>query len=145
MKRMGLLPLSILILLSLTACAESLNTKKVPGADLTPLKTFYVQKLAADGRGIDRLIADQLTLMGFIATNGVNDLPSSPVDAVVTYQDKWMWDITMYMIQLSVQIRDGQTRMLLATGQAMHTSLVRKSPEEMVEEVLMAIFKGEKQ
>jgi hypothetical protein len=141
---MGMLPLSILILLSFTACAENLNAKKMPGADLSPLKTVYVQKLAADGRGIDRLIADQLTLMGFIATNGVNDLPSSPVDAVVTYQDKWMWDITMYMIQLSVQIRDGQTRMLLATGQAMHTSLVRKSPEEMVEEVLMAIFKGEK-
>lgn len=144
MKRMGMLPLLILILLSFTACAESLDAKKMPGADLSPLKTVYVQKLAADERGIDRLIANQLTRMGFIAANGTSEMPSSPADAIVTYQDKWMWDVTMYMLQLSIQIRDGQTRMRLATGQAMHTSLVRKSPEEMVEEVLTEIFKGER-
>lgn len=144
MKRRKMLVLLVPVMLLLAACAESLNAKKMPGADLAPLKTVYVQKLAADGRGIDLLIANQLTRMGFIATNGASDVPSSPADAIVTYQDKWMWDISMYMLQLSVQIRDGQTRMVLATGQAMHTSLVRRSPEEMVEEVLTAIFKGEK-
>ncbi|MDH4187613.1 MAG: hypothetical protein OEV08_11490, partial [Nitrospira sp.] len=121
------------VILMLAACASNLESKKIPGADLSSLKSVYVQKLAADGRGIDLLIANQLTRMGFIAANGASDLPPSPVDAIVTYQDKWMWDITMYMLQLSVQIRDGQTRMVLATGQAMHTSLVRKIPEEMVE------------
>ena len=144
MKRMRILVLLVPVILALTACAESLTAKRMPGADLSPLKTVYVQKLPADERGIDLLIANQLTRMGFAAVSGTSETPSSPVDAVVTYQDRWRWDITMYMWQLNVQIRDGQTRMRLATGQAMHTSLVRKSPEEMVEEVLAEIFKGER-
>lgn len=144
MKQMGMLVLLVPVILTLTACAESLIAKRMPGADLSPLKTVYVQKLPADGRGIDLLIANQLTRMGFIATNGASETSPSPANAIVTYQDKWMWDITMYMLQLSVQILDGQTRMVLATGQAMHTSLVRKSPEEMVEEVLVEIFKGDR-
>jgi hypothetical protein len=55
-----------------------------------------------------------------------------------------MWDITMYMLQLSIQIRDGKDRTVLATGQSLRPSLVRKSPEGMVEEVLGEIFKGAK-
>ena len=78
--------------------------------------------------------------MGFIATYGLGDAPSG-VDANVTYQDRWHWDITMYMLQLDLQFRDGQTHMILATGQTMHTSLGRKTPQEMVEEVLTEILK----
>lgn len=137
-KWLGIVPMLLLC----TACVSNLQAKRVPGADLSQLRTFYVQKLAADGRGVERLIADRLNLMGFRATYGQAETPSAPVDAIVTYQDKWMWDITMYMLQLDIQIRDPQTRMLLANGQAMHTSLIRKTPEGMVEEVLTEVFKG---
>jgi hypothetical protein len=51
-----------------------------------------------------------------------------------------MWDITMYMIQLDVQFRKPQNDMPLATGSSRRTSLVRKSPSEMVKEVLDVIF-----
>lgn len=75
---------------------------------------------------------------------GIEATTTFPVDALVTYQDKWMWDITMYMLQLSIQIRDGKDRTVLATGQSFRPSLVRKSPEGMVNEVLGEIFKGAK-
>lgn len=133
------------VLFLATGCSTTLEAKKAPGTDLSKLKIFYVQKLPADGRGVEQLIAYRLTLMGFHAISGASETPSSPVDAIVTYQDKWMWDITMYMIQLSVQLRDPQSRMVLATGHSMRTSLVRKDPEGMVEEVLAEIFKGEQQ
>ncbi|MDH5640865.1 MAG: hypothetical protein OEY28_06190, partial [Nitrospira sp.] len=133
--------LVIILSLNASACVSNLEAKRVPGADLTPLNTFYVQKLPADTRGVDQLIADRLTLMGFRASTGVTETPTMTVDAIVTYQDKWMWDITMYMIQLDVQIRDPQTRLLMATGQAMRSSMIRKSPEGMVEEVLTEIFR----
>ena len=132
----------LLVCLLLPACSATLNAKKMPGTDLSKAKTFYVQKLPADERGIEQLIARRLTQMGFTATSGASETPSSPVDTIVTYQDKWMWDITMYMIQLSVQLRDPQSRMVLATGDSMRTSLVRKDPEGMVDEVLAEIFKG---
>ena len=76
--------------------------------------------------------------------HGDGEMPPMPVDGIVTYQDKWMWDITMYMLQLSVQVRDPKSRMVLVTGESMRTSLVRKDPEGMVEEVLTEMFKGGK-
>ena len=79
--------------------------------------------------------------MGFRAIYGADETPPAPVDAIVTYQDKWRWDLSMYMLQLDIQIRDPQTRMLLANGQTMRTSLIRKTPEGMVEEVLTEVFK----
>ena len=141
MKRIAPFSLVMLVLLLATGCSSTLEAKRMPGTDLSILKTFYVQKLAADERGIEQLIAQRLTHMGFTAVSGASETPSSPVDTIVTYQDKWMWDITMYMLDLSIQMRDAQSRMVLATGHSMRTSLIRKSPEGMVDEVLTEIFK----
>lgn len=124
----------------LSGCATT-GAQKAPGADLTQLKTFYVTKLPADERGIEKLVAARLTEMGFEATSGIEPKPSQTADALVTYQDRWMWDLTMYMIRLNVQIRDGRTGSILATGESMRPSLQRKSPEGMVQEVLTEIFK----
>ena len=52
MMRVGWLAIALLLLLC-TACASNLEAKRVPGTDLSQLKTFYVQKLAADGRGVE--------------------------------------------------------------------------------------------
>lgn len=137
--------MSFVAMLFLTeGCSTVLQATKVPGVDLSRLKTFYVQRLPADERGIEQLIAKELTKTGYVSSFGSEETPSSLVDAIVTYQDKWMWDITMYMLQLSIQIRDGKDRTVLATGQLLRPSLVRKSPEGMVEEVLGEIFKGAK-
>ena len=142
MKQIAIFTFIVSVLLLSAACSSTLEAKKIPGTDISKLKTFYVQKLAADGRGIEQLIAQRLTQMGFAATSGASETPSSPVDATVTYQDKWMWDITMYMIELSIQLRDPQSYMVLASGHSMRTSLIRKDPEGMVEELLTEIFKG---
>ncbi len=118
-----------------------MQSSKAPGTDLSMLKTFYVQRLPADTRGIEKLIAERLKMMGNTATSGDPAVPPSPVDAIVTYQDKWMWDITMYMIKLDIQVRDGKTGLVLASGESIRPSLQRKSPEGMVEEVLTNTFK----
>ena len=118
-----------------------MQSAKAPGANLADLKSFYVQRLPADTRGIEKIIADRLNMMGYKASSGDADKPQGDVDAIVTYQDKWMWDITMYMIKLDIQIRDGKSGLILATGESMRPSLERKSPEGMVEEVLMNTLK----
>ena len=123
-------------LLSMTAgCAVNRATATVDNpATLTSLKTMYVSKLDADGRGINVLIADKLRTRGYTVATGT-DKPTN-VDALVTYNDKWMWDITMYMIELTITIRDPKNNFPLATGNSFHTSLTRKSPTEMVDEVV---------
>jgi hypothetical protein len=131
----------LLLATALLGGCANLSASKAPDADLQKLKTFYVQRLPADNRGIEKLLASRLTTLGYQCTSGDAEAPAAPVDAIVTYQDRWMWDITMYMIRLDVQVRDGGTRSVLASGQSMRPSLQRKSPEGMVEEVLTEIFK----
>lgn len=147
MKRMGMLTLLAPVVLMVAAClpqAYRLDVRKMPGADLSHLETVYVWKRATDERGLDQLLADQLTRMGFFAASGASEMPPSPVDAIVTYQDGWSRSSPGYGALINVQIRDGQTRKQLAIGHLYRAWLVRKSPEEMVEEVLTEIFKGDK-
>ena len=44
------------------------------------------------------------------------------------------------MLELTITLRDPETKFPMATGNSYHTSLTRLSPEEMVEEVLGSIF-----
>ena len=126
--------------LSLVACA-TMQASKAPSADLSKIKTVYVQKLEGDGYNVYQVITDQLNVMGFNATTGASADPPEPVDAIVTYVDRWMWDITMYMIRLNIQVRDGKTRAILASSESYRPSLQRRSKENMVAETLDAIFK----
>ena len=115
---------------------------KAPSADLSALHVLHVRHFSPDGRAVDSLIAKELRRMGFQASYG--EIEPDDVDAVVTYRDKWYWDLSMYMLALSIKIRDPDTDFPLAEGNSLHTSLARKTPEAMVTEVLSNIF-GEHQ
>lgn len=119
-----------------------MSSNTAPGADLSKIKKIYVVHLAPDGRAINRVIADQLNLMGYHATTGEANAVPADIDATLTYQDKWMWDITMYMIELNVQLREPKTEIALATAKSYRPSLQRKTPAGMAEEVLSQLFKN---
>jgi len=137
----GLIHLAVALAAAMLAGCATTNSARAPDADLHKLKTFYVVRLSSDERGIEKLISKQLVTLGYQSTSGDAPMPASPVDAIVTYQDRWMWDITMYMIKLSIQVHDGATDAILANGEVMRPSLQRKSPEGMVEETLGVVFK----
>lgn len=100
---------------------------------------MYVKKIPEDDTTYS-LLADKLRSKGVNVTTGA-ETPPADVDAVVTYIDKWMWDITMYMLELTVFIREPKTDFPLAVGNSLHTSLTRLSPKEMVDEVIDNIYK----
>lgn len=133
--------------LALVLISGCVNTELVadidPSADLVALQSFYVAKFPSDDKGIEAMIAAELNAMGKDATSGVDPKPAAPVDAVVTYVDKWMWDITMYLIELTIDLRDPKTNYRFATARSYRTSLARKSPEEMVKEVLGKFFENQ--
>lgn len=127
-----------------SGCAINRATALVdPATRLSDLKTMYVQKIPEESRGINVLIVDKLATKGVKATTGEGPPPEG-IDAVVSYIDRWMWDITMYMIELTITIRDPKTDFPLATGNSFHTSLTRLSPKEMVSEVIDNIYKEAK-
>ncbi len=136
--------ITIVALSTLCGCASTSLTSDIdPSADLTSLQSFYVVKYESDDRGLEEKIAAELSAMGKNATSGTEPKPPSPVDTVVTYQDKWFWDITMYMLELNIDLRDPETNYKFATGRSYRTSMARKSPEEMIQEVLGEIFAGQ--
>ncbi|MBI5784848.1 MAG: hypothetical protein HZA64_05250 [Rhodocyclales bacterium] len=127
-----------------SGCAVNRATGSVdPSTNLSALKTMYVKKIPDDKGATNELIAEKLRTKGVTVTTGEAAAPGN-VDAVVTYVDKWMWDITMYMLELTIVIRDPKTDFPLATGNSFHTSLTRLSPQEMVNEVIDNIYKGAK-
>lgn len=143
LARIARLLAMLALALLFTGCAVNRATATVdPSADLKALKRVHVVQLQDDGYNVNQLIADRLNQMGYSATTS-KDKPKD-VDAIVTYWDKWMWDLTMYLLDLTIVIRDPATDFPLATGNSMHTSLTRKSAKEMVEEVLGNIFKDVK-
>jgi hypothetical protein len=139
------LALALLVLSLTSGCAINRATATVtPDADLGSAKAFFVVQLREDSRGIGKLVSDNLVKRGFRASAGA-EVPRPPkVDAVVTYVDRWMWDMTMYMVELTLTIRNPESNFPMASGNSYHTSLSRKSPEEMVDEVLTNIFNAKK-
>lgn len=132
-----------LSLLLLSGCANRAAAKVDPQANLGAIKTMHVVKIPEETAGINTLIADDLRRRGYVVSTSTEKV--STVDAVVTYVDRWMWDITMYLLELTVTIRESKTDFPLATGNSLHGSLTRLSPPEMVDEVMNNIFKENKQ
>lgn len=127
-----------------TGCAVNRATGTVDrSVNLSTLKTMYVKKQAEDNTDTNVHIADRLRSKGVTVTTGSEASPSG-VDGVVTYVEKWMWDITMYMLELTVTIRDPKTDFPMASGNSFHTSLSRLSPKEMSNEVVDNIYKNGK-
>lgn len=127
--------------LFVSGCSVDRETASLtPGTDVSRLESFYVVKFAPDERGINRVIMNELISMGYRATTGPEGATPVDVDAIVTYRDKWMWDITMYMLELNITLRNPTTKYPIAVGNSYHTSLTRRSSEEMVKEVLTNIF-----
>jgi hypothetical protein len=113
---------------------------RAPGANLDEMHTFYVRKHPSDSHGLEQVISDELNAMGYSSTSGPGERPTVSADVIVSYEDKWMWDITMYMLQIDIELRDPETEAILVTGQSYRTSMVRKSKETMVKETLCEMF-----
>jgi hypothetical protein len=140
-NRLTLFLLVLGALLFVSGCSNHATATLSPGADLSKIKTFYVVHQPKDTHNLHYLIRDKLVKEGYSATAGP-ELPQSSykVDSTVTYVDRWMWDITLYLLELTVNFRDAANGFPLAVGNSYHTSLTRKSPEEMVDEVLTNIL-----
>ena len=120
----------------------NLRSSQIPGSDLSNISRLYVVHFEPDMRNLHDVIRDELIEMGFQADSGPESKIPNDIDAIVTYEDRWFWDITNYMLQLNIEIRDPKTKYPLAIGESVRTSTARKNPDEMVREVLQSIFKS---
>jgi len=124
----------------LVACA-SVSSSVVPGQKLDSVKRIYVEHNPDDRGDIDALLAKQLNAKGYHATYGAPAGKPADADAILRYNDKWMWDITMYLLQLDLKLHDANSGLLLAEASSYRPSMERKEPSFMVSESLAAMLK----
>jgi len=95
--------------------------------DITSLKTIFVIRSAEDDRGVYITIAEQLRKTGLLRIDRTRNAGAANTDAVLSYQAKWQWDLTMYLLELRVTLRNPTTDTLLGAATSYHTSATRKS------------------
>jgi hypothetical protein len=132
--------LPLLVLTLLLAACSSLSVQKQTGVNLTGFKKIYVEHRLADGRGVDQLITQELSRLGYDASSGPLTMTPPETEVVLTYVDEWNWDFTLHMIDLDVQVRDARTGQVLATAHYDHPGMSGKSPAGMVEMVIDPLF-----
>jgi hypothetical protein len=132
----GLLPLLGLVICA-TGCAE-VSGSSAPGVSLAPTKSFYVvrdkQSDATDA------VQRELARRGFVATTGPESAMPANTDAKVLVEDHWYWDVTMYLVELKINLLNAKTGAAMASGRSYRPSLERKSPDEMSHEIFDRIF-----
>lgn len=132
------------LLLALQGCATNRESASVAtDVDITKLKSIYVLRSESDDRGVYITIAEQLRKLGYAVSTGAAANMPADTEAVLSYQAQWQWDVTMYLLDLRVTLRNPRTDALLGSASSYHTSLTRKSTDEMVSEVL-ANLRGRK-
>ena len=127
--------------LGLTGCSSHVTSAVMPGADLRELRNAYVVCRPEEDANICQMLAANLQSHGFTAQTGLGP-PPPETQVVVTYEDRWTWDMATYLLNLRVDMRDPHTNVLLATSQVFATSLVRRSPARMAKESIDAIVAG---
>ncbi len=119
-----------------TGCAvNKAEATLMADADLSKVKTIYIVHSNDSTHDVDKDLKAAFEKRGFTVTMGPAQTPPYPADATVTYVDKWMWDITMYLLELTVTVRNPSNDFPMATAHSIHTSLTRKSQSEMADEV----------
>lgn len=143
MKQFALCVILVLIGLTLfTGCSiVDVYAKRVHNPDLSALKSFYVALNTEDSGNLNVVIRDELVKMGLKAETGPKSKIPDNVDALVTYDFHWFWDLGNYLPLLKIHLRNPKNNFPLAMGESLRSSFVRKSPEEMAKEVLESIFK----
>lgn len=125
----------------MTGCAVNRATASAdPKLRWDAIKSVHVKQLEGEDGSTKKLIAEKFAAKGYAVTS--DPQPNPQADAIITYRDKWMWDITMYMLELTINVRDPKTDYPLASGNSYHTSLTRKAPKDMVDEVVENILKA---
>jgi hypothetical protein len=120
-----------------TACAPyQVNHKFVGKSDLSEAKKFYVVHNPDDTTPLDIIIEEEIHNLGFIASRGEKEKMPDDTDVLVTYEFHWFWDLTNYLLQFEIELRDPATEYPLARGESWRASLARRSPQEMAGEIL---------
>ena len=129
--------LACILCLALAVGCASVKVDKPGKVDLSSYQSFYV--VQQTDSELHTPIVDELHALGKRAISGPRDQMPGGTDVLVTFNHKWMWDITMYLLEYEIQFRRPDDEAILASGKSYRPSLQRKDPKFMAHEILQAM------
>ena len=122
-------------------CSKTLEGSIQDGANFSRVSSMHVYMRDRDPNAeVLSILRAQLRERGYQVTVGLEREAPAGVDCMVEAQDKWHWDMTMYLLKFEVWFYEPGPGQLMASGKSRRTSILRQSPEFMVNEVLVQIF-----
>jgi hypothetical protein len=133
---------AVLLALSLGGCVGNASGQLSLPREQAEASTYFVQRHAKDTRDLASGIADSMRTRGLKATAGIES--DRPADAafVVTYVDRWIWDMRMYLADLRIEVRDAKDQSIVGFGQSSQSSLkaMGQTHADIVETALDQLF-----
>ncbi|MEM7002339.1 MAG: hypothetical protein AAF529_16230 [Pseudomonadota bacterium] len=111
------------VLLLLTGCVGSATGQLVPREYLDSGGSYYVVHQEKDGRDLHKDIAAAMRTRGMEVTSGTAADTPTDADYVITYVDRWQWDMRMYLADLRIEMRSGADNTIVGYGQSAQSSL----------------------
>ncbi len=118
------------------------------GTSATPMSesaregaVFFVQNHGADDRNLDQVIAGALAGRGLKATAGPRP---DDVDYLVTYEDRWAWDMRTYLREIKIKVTKVDSGELVAESRAHQDSLssMGKTYESIIQQAALRLLDG---
>ena len=121
----------------LLAACQSVQGDRVSDAARAANAPFFVEHQPKDPRHLDLQIGEAL------AARGVTVTPRREEAAyVVTYEDRWSWDMRPFLRDLKIEVRDAKTGMVVGMGRSKQDSLsaMGKSFRDVIDRAIGAMF-----
>jgi hypothetical protein len=134
-----------LILLGLLglACAGTSATP-LPDPARDEGAVFYVENHGKDERQLEQVIAGALQARGLDATGGAKGQGPENVDFLVSYEDRWAWDMRTYLRLIQIDVRDAKSGEIVATSRSYQDSLTAmgKTYQQIIERTTHQLLDG---
>jgi hypothetical protein len=128
-------------LLFVMACAGS-ALKPLMGGAREPGATFYVAGHDQDPRNLYNVVAGVMSARGLQVSAGPAAARPPSARFLVTYEDRWEWDMRMYLKKIVIRVHDAQTGVLLGESEMHQGSLSAMGDkyEDIVKQATDALF-----
>ena len=113
--------LAISAVLLLSGCVGTLSGQLTIPHETASRSIYFVERSPQDGRDLASTIVARMRARGLNAVTGAS-VPAN-ADYVISYIDKWQWDMRMYLFDLRIEMRDTKNASLVGYGESSQSSL----------------------
>jgi hypothetical protein len=124
-------------------CAH-VSGRQLGEAERNALASYYVEHQPKDGRHLEKQIADSLHSRGLEVSSGPAEDRPERVDYIVSYVDRWRWDLRMYLYDLRIEVLDAATGHVVGSGQSIQPSLsaMGMTFRDVIDRAVAVLFEG---